>query len=416
MPRDKRFFDIIPPYFLKNKESAPFPENSNLFKRKVIIGGSILFTLIFIGLFCHFVLSKAKIEVYPKTEILNFREKITIDAGIDWANFSEKIIPGKIFEEIKDVQQEFPATDKTKKETRAKGTIKIYNEYNPPAPMTLVAQTRFLSETEKCFYSPKKIYIPKAKIQNKKIIPGQTEIEVIAMEPGKDYNISPAKFSIPGLAGTPYYFAVWGESFSPMKGGFIGETRKVSQNNLEEARDVLTKRALEESRLDLQNKISSEFILLDDAFFQEVIESSFSRQPDEEAESFNVKIRVKSKAMAFKKSSLLDFAKNYILSEISKDSVLKQLQPESLEISYSPQSIDLDSGKINLILDFSGKTFFNIVPRDLKQKIQGKSINEAILILMNDPGIKKVEIKPWPFWLKKIPEQMEKIEIELNLK
>jgi len=98
-------------------------------------------------------------------------------------------------------------------EYKATGIITIYNTYSS-SPQTLVKTTRFVSEGGKLFRTTKTIVVPGADASSGKIVPGSTTVEVIASEPGNEYNIGPSTFSIPGFKGTPKYLAFYGESFS----------------------------------------------------------------------------------------------------------------------------------------------------------------------------------------------------------
>ena len=204
--KSRKFFDIIPPEHEeaekrikllkveKNKEVKTNRIKLSL-KKKVIF---FILVFILISLFLNSTLSQARIEIWPVTEDLNFEEEIIIDAKSDEFNptlwLKNKVIPGKFFEEIKEDEQEFSASKEFEKEEKAKGKIKVFNKYNPPIPLALKAGTHFLSSDGKYFYCPERIYIPAAKIENKKIIPGSVEIEIIAKESGKEYNIGATTF------------------------------------------------------------------------------------------------------------------------------------------------------------------------------------------------------------------------------
>jgi len=131
-----------------------------------------------------------------------------------------------------------------------------------------------------------------------------------------------------------------------------------------------------------------------------------------EVESFNLQIKVKSEGLGFKKSDIEDFAKNCISLDIPEG---KKIQEESLEINYSSESINLESGEIVLNLDIKVKVYSDIDLTKLKKALLGKSFKEAEVFLKDLPQVTKVEIKSWPFLKKKIPEDINKIEIRLRI-
>jgi hypothetical protein len=418
---NKKFFDIFPP---KPKTSPSPPQKEEPLpsfeetkappiKRKktlkLLIG--LLGLLIMVGIFFNFLLSRVEIVIWPETETLNFKEKVTVDSKIGQLDLAGKTIPGKIFEDQKSASQQFSASGKTLKKTKAKGIIRVYNNYST-SPQILVKGTRFISDTGKLFRSTERVTIPGGSYEKSKLVPGYLDIEVEAAEAGPDYNIGPSTFSIPGFAGTPKYTAFYGKSFSPMEGGFLGEVSQILEKDLEEAKKVLTDRVKKESQEAIKNMASEDFVLLDEGISQEIIDASSLYPAGAEVEKFDFQVKIKSTAIGFKKSELENFVKEFIKLNAPAD---KRVQPESIKISYSPESINIKEGKINLNLDFSGKVFAEIDEISLKKSLAGKSLKEIQILLEEFPKIIKAQVKVFPFWLKKVPQQPEKIKIKLKI-
>ncbi len=370
-------------------------------KKGAISTSLFLVTLL---IFFHFFLAKTEIKIWPKTEIINLDEKVTADAKANQISSREKVIPGEIFEEQRSASQQFPTSGKALKETNAQGIIRVYNNYDLPQP--LVANTRFQPPLEKVLYfrAVKSVVIP-AK--------SYLDVEVKADRPGEDYNIAPSTFSIPGLAGLPQYYSVYGKSASAMTGGFKGEAPKLTEKDLQDAEKILMEKIENEIKSYLNSKTSDDFVILDGGIFQETVEASSSVQVGEQVESFNFNLKVKSKTISFKKSDLESLVKEIVNSKLQDAN--KKIQPEHLKIDYSLESADKNSGKIVLNLKISAKIYSDIDLISLKRNLFGKPIEETRVLLENQPQIDKVQIKVFPFWLKKNPGKDEKIQIKLNL-
>lgn len=410
----RKVIDIFPPKKFESRYQPPIQEKKKIEKEKLKFhfpkGRLILVLsfLILIGFICYFTLSKAEIEIWPETKIISFTEKIVVDSQNKttepafWIKNSS--IPGLLFEEEKEGSQEFSATGKILKEEKAQGTIRVYNNYH--LSQALVATTRFQPPLEKVFYfrTTKRIYIP-AK--------SYVDVEVIADRPGQDYNIGPSTFSVPGLAGLPQYYSVYGKSFSPMTGGFVGEVAQVTQEDLDKAKNTLSQSLFEEIKKSLNEKLSqNSFILLNEAQSQEIIEFRPSVEEEAEAEKFQTKVKVKFKALLFRETDLEKFAKEFILAQISED---EKIQADSLKIKYKAESIDLESGQIILNLEFSAKVYYDVDAINLKKVLRGKSLTETKFLLEDQPHITKVQVKFWPFWVNKVPKDIDKVEIKLNI-
>lgn len=409
----KKIFDIIPPkkesidsILVKKKDGLSKKREKIAFlsPKKLIF---LLIAFIFLGVFIHITFSKAEIEIWPEKELLSFEDNITINLNTKDSDFSNKIISGEIMEEEKEIVQEFSATGSVSK--KAKGIARVYNAYSTSSQV-LVATTRFVSASGKLFRTPKKIVIPGGHYEKGKLVPGQIDVEIIADQPGEDYNIEPTTFSIPGFAGSSKFTFFYAKSFSPMAGG--GIVAQVTEADLENAEKALLDSLKKETKKTLLLKAEPEYYLLEKTLKQEIIESSSSIQAETEAERFNYKVKLKSKALTFKKQNLRDFVKNTISSQISAD---KKLHNESVQISYSIQTINSEASKVNLSLDFSANIYPALDILAFKDALSDKLFDEAKVLLENQQEITAFQIELWPFWLKKIPKDTEKIDIEIKL-
>lgn len=404
---NKKIFDIIPPKKVEIEKKELTEEIIEETKKKKppffpFFKISILILLILTGGVFHFKWSRVEIEIWPETKTLNFDAKLTVDTKTDKPDFLSKVIPGQIFESEKVVSQNFSSSGKTLREERAQGTIRVYNNYH--LAQTLIVNTRFQPPLEKVLYfrTTKTITIP-AK--------SYLDVDVRADRPGDEYNIGPSTFSIPGLAGTPKYYSIYGKSFSPMTDGFRGEIKQATKEDLEGAKKTLLKKLEDESRDYLKTKISEDFVLLNEGITQEIIEATSSVPEGSQADSFDFNLKTKLKAILFKKSDLDNFAKEFVNLNLQETN--KKVQKE-LETNYSPELVNLEIGKIVLNLKISAKVYSEIDISSLKNNLSGKSLKEAQFSLGELSKISKYQIKPFPFWLNKIPENSEKVKIKLK--
>jgi len=408
----KKIFDIIPPKEgFKEKLLKPLPKRESevlIKKEKIksptpliikIIPISILLIIIAGGFF-YFSLAKAKIEIWPETKVSNLNVKITVDKLIKQIDILTKNIPGTIFETNEmNITQEFSSSGEIKK--KATGTIRVYNNYSSSS-IAFRASTRFMSDSGLVFQSEDKVVVPGK--------PGYIDVKVVAVEPGVNYNIGPATFSIPGLAGTPLYTYFYGKSLSPMVGGGTG--LKVLQEDLDKAKEILTEKALNNCQVALENKITQDFILLEDASECEVTDAFSPVKAGAEVENFIYTVKIKGRILSFKTQDIKKFAEDFILSKSPENNVVDDV---SLKMDYSVDSLDLNSGKMVISMQLEGKTYSNINQEIIKESLKDKSSKESELLLENQPEIKEASVKLWPFWANKVPDSLDKIEIRLNL-
>jgi len=365
------------------------------------------------AVYLFFKLPKADIQIWPKTDILSFKQTITADKTVDLNDLTNKVIPAQYLEEEKEDTQEFPATGSASNEGKATGTIKIYNKYDPPSPITLKVGTHFLSDSGKYFVTLQKVVVPAGKKQGGKIIQGSVDVKVQAAESGPSYNIKSAKFSVPKLSGTSYYYSIYAESSAEMAGGYTGKVKKVTDDDIQQAKNVLTKKLLDDAKNSLKGNISSDYILADGAISGETVSSSSSVKAGTVAENFTYKAKATARALIFKKSDLDKFAKDYIISQMPDS---KTLLEKSYSISYNPKTVDISGGKMILDIDFSSRIYQNIDRNSLIslfRSMTASQINDSVNNSFGDQ-VSKVKVNLWPFWVTKAPRNQKVINVELK--
>jgi len=424
----KKFFDIIPPNLAsdigtkvkdfivgektKKKGEKKVKRSTSLRLKRILISSGVFVVLLIIYL--YFKLASLDVGIWPKTELITFEQKITAEESINEIDLQNKKIPAQFIEEEKELWQEFPATGSSSKEGIAEGTIRVYNKYSPPKSFTLVAKTRFLSDSGKLFRAVSKINLPPAQVKNGKIIPSWVDVKVVAVESGEAYNIGPAKFSVPGLSGTPSYYSVYAESTNKMAGGYESKLKVVTAEDIDDAKNNLTQKLLNDTEEALKNKTSSsDLILFDNAITKDVIEASSSVKAGAEVDKFNYKIKVKISALVFKEPDLRKITKDYILSQISES---KTILEKSLDLNYVPETIDLKAGKMVLNLKISTKIYPIVDKQAMSLSFMGKSSNDISDIIYSELNqqVDRLKVNLWPFWVKKAPKKQNKIKIELN--
>jgi len=424
----KRFFDIIPPSQKKFQKETNLKEGAmrtrerkdfqNLegnktekkrpqFSFRFLILLGFVFLIVF-GFFINLFFSKTKIEIWPKTEEVVFRESIILSSNAQKIDLAGKIIPIRVFENEKAGKETFSCTGKGIKEKKAEGIIRVYNAFST-SPRVLIP-SRFVSAEGKLFWSQRKIVIPGARYEKGKLVPGYTDVKVVAAEPGQDYNIGPSTFSLPALAGTSLYTKIYAKSFSPMKGGFKGEISQLKKEDLEKAESILIEKLKKENREVLKKRIGEGFILPEEAIFEEILEKKFSVQENEECESFVAEIKINSVGLAFKEKDIEIFAKNIVFSNIPKD---KKILEKDLKVDYL--SLEKREGSENFILNIRIRALiFSDIDLDvLKKSLLGRKISEVKFFLENQPEIERINLNV-PLWKRKIPESLDKVDILLK--
>src|SRR3989344_2981693 len=430
----RKVFDIIPPKEQKEIVSPEKPPKKQAFAEKLIQPGKVVVSekapkaqiklnkkaiwwpaLTILVLVClagasYFLIKpKAEISIWPKKTPLVVETQVSV---IKNASQGGDIIAGEIKTQECSSSQEFPATGIKSLTTKASGTIRVYNAYST-SPQTLVATTRFVSDSGKLFRIPQKIVIPGAHYEGSKLIPGEVDTLVEAGEAGEEYNIGPSTFSLPAMAGTSRYTAFYAKSSSPMTGGSKSQTTQITDKDLSSAQESLTITALANCQKTLQASLSPEdYVLEEETLKAEIIESNPLTKAGQEVDKFTLNIKAKATALVFKKSDLESFAKTYIASKVPEG---KQLDNGSVAINYLPKDVDLTKGKIVLSVDISAEIYQTIDENSIKEAARSQRPEEVTVSLKRFPEIDKFQLRLWPFWANKSPFEIEGIAVKLRL-
>ncbi len=379
-----------------------------LSKKNLIIAGIVLVAIV--GLIFCFSLGKAEVVIYPKTETMEFTTEINLEEGAGFIDLESNKIPAQTFRREQEKEREFPTTKEEQVEKKAGGTIIIYNKYSSES-QTLVENTRFLSENGELFKTVETITVPGAKIVGGEIVPNSTNIEIKAAEPGEKYNIEATTFTIPGFKGTAKYDGFYGESTESMTGGIVGKVKVASNEDIQGAKEVLTEELKGIVNRELKEDILDELYVLEEATLVEVVESSASVESGDPVEKFKVKIKVSGKILAFNEEDAISLINSNLEENISEN---KTIIKDSIEINYKLNDINLSEGRARLVCEVKEDIAWKIDIDKIKQELSGKKEIDVREYLSSQPEIKSAKVIFWPFWVKKIPSDEEKIEVRLD--
>jgi hypothetical protein len=380
------------------------------FTKKRVIATFVILALIAGGFILYFVLPRAQIIINPKKEAIRFETEIRIDKNINSVNFSDNSVPGQVFQLEMEDSRKFPTTGEKEVEEKARGTIIVYNQYSSE-PQTLVKTTRFLSERGKLFRLVETVVIPGATIEEGEIIPSNREVEVIADEAGETYNIDASAFTIPGFEGTAKYDAFYGQSTEPMTGGAKGKMRVATEEDVEGGIEIVSVELKSKVQEQFRKKIPSDLKLLKDTQALEVTESGSTLEADEPGKEFLVTVKAKARALAFKEGDVFHLIEKNIEDKISENKILI---PSTIQVSYSNIGTDLAGGRADFSCQVEIEAAWRLDEEKFRNDLAGKDEIEVRKHLSSLSEIEGAKVIFWPFWVKRIPRNKDKIKIIID--
>ncbi|MEK7579746.1 MAG: hypothetical protein AAB469_00965 [Patescibacteria group bacterium] len=369
----------------------------------ILLGSAIVLFILIIAA----SLSKANVKIIPRKSDFSIDIPITISDQVSQSDAVYGIIPGKWIEAEKNFSKTFASTSEKNVFQKARGKVTIYNNFST-LPQSLVASTRLQTSEGFVFRIVYSLTVPGISKADGKTRPGQVEVEVAADRAGDEYNIEPSDFRIPGFLGTPKYKGFYAESFEKFSGGFTGLSNFVSKEQLEKAEEDARKEAEAAIRAELVSLVNLK--LLGGAADIQFEKTNDSVKVGDLGKEFKVSYKVKAAAVAFDEADISSFISQYV-----KNSQNILVIKDGLFIVYNQPALNKDKKELSLKLAASGKTILNIDKNRLALEISGKKKVDADAYLDNLNGIESAEILS-PFWLRKIPKNRDKIDIEIVVK
>lgn len=374
---------------------------------KVIVG-VLIFAVVLAGVVFGKVLPRAEVIIYPVREASNFSSEVLVDKNATTPDQGRGVIPGELLVSNHEAADDFLASGLQNVSSKARGTITIFNEFSSNPQIFI--PSRFQAEDGKIFWTVKSITVPGATITDGQTTPGKIEAEVIAAEPGDTFNIGPTQFRMPALRGTERYDKIYARSEKPMAGGKIGEAVVVSDQDLKNAFASL--RSKVSSSLGVfRTNLPKDLVLWDEAYNEEIVEETSTKKAGEPAERFGATLKVVARAVVFRESDLDELLDEEINSRLSEE---QTILPSSKEITFlKPPLVDYQAGTIFATLQVRADVIENLNTDAFKRAILKKNKEEIKQILPTFRGVERVEVRLWPFWVKRIPTNPERTKVSI---
>lgn len=369
---------------------------------------------IFLGM--RFLLPKATIIIHLNYQNEAISETLEANAGAAKIDSEKKIIPAVKEQQIVEKTGEFSATGSQalpgqpkENNGKAKGSVVIYNEFSSEN-QPLVVTTRLETEDGKIFRITKNTIVPgmtKLGSENK---PGAIEVEVVADNPGEEYNIDPAEFKIPGFKGGPKYEKFFAKSSKAMSGGAKSGPLSVSSQDIVKAKEKLFAEAKEEALSQLKKRLPAERKFFDEGAIAEIVSAESSVSPGTQAEKFSYTVKVSARVLAFSE----DDVKGLLKTKAEKEGRKAQAVYFEKPLNY----LLIESPKDENFVKCETKTDIRIAAEpdlaNFKKGSLGKDYTELETLIKSYPSIQKADVNFWPFYVKRIPMNEKRVRIEIE--
>lgn len=358
--------------------------------------------ILFLFFLFSVVFAETTVTVYPKTAPISIDDTYT--ASLD---DSEDAVGYSVVSAEEAVELSATSSGSEYREEVASGQITIYNDYSSQ-DIRLVPNTRFETEDGLIYRTRKVVVVPGQTSQG----PGTVTATVYADEPGSEYNVSQADFSIPGFNGTAYEGSVYAESNTAIDGGVAREVPVVASST----RQILEEQAADQLQNQLRNQLKEElpdgFVIYDNGTF---FTTSISSNGDETNVSNDTTLTVTGQlqAIAFDGGQLSSYLATDYSNDVSPEASVRiqNLEDFSFEIQ-NRDDFDLSSdNSFQFSLSGDSQIVWQYDERALVRDLRGLQKDRLNEVLDNYDSVQEAEVVTRPFWKRTLPSEASEITV-----
>jgi hypothetical protein len=404
---------IIPQGTFRLNRESTLSVRTHLGNKSLLITilASVFFLIILSGLIlAYWYLPRASIVIFAKPQILEKDFTVKLDPTKTNVDKGSLTLPGRKVEVSGEGEKEISTTGTKLIGEKARGEIVIYNRTSKEK--TFVEGTESIGPSGLKFTLDEKVVVASESAGSDYVkVPGKATVKVTAFSIGSESNLaSGSEFTIGNFARTDFI----ARNESSFSGGTSREVQVVAKNDQEKVLADLEKELKQKATDELASKLSSQEKLVDDSLTSQIVEKTFDKKIDEEANTLKLKLKLKISALSFSEDDFKQLIGEEIQKLVPPDF---EYDPEQTETSFQLKE---SSAKI---ITFTASFKAKLVPKfnleEIKNNLAGKKPMIGQTYLGNLSNVESFEAKispKFPGQIATFPRVANRINIEIKLK
>jgi hypothetical protein len=355
------------------------------------------------------VLPRATITITLKEYPVSLEMPVVVSVDTPEVVFEGGVlsIPGELLTAEKNIQVTHPAGGREEVRRKAEGKITIYNEFSSE-PQKLVARTRFETPEGVVFRLREAVTVPGARVVDGGAQRSSIEVEVIADEAGTEFNIGPiARWTIPGFAGDPRFDGFYGETTESMTGGFVGERAVPTDEEIEAAKEKARAHILDVLEVEMGVLLLSDFEVLEESTQFKVLKEEVF-ETEGAADTFTIHTEATLGQFVFRRSDVVDELLRTARLDIPEDGVFAA---RDTSLAYEDTVVDVETGAFSFTARGTAVFVAELDTEALGPELIGEDEEAVKQIVFALPGLMRAHVSLWPFWVRRVPNDLKKIKI-----
>lgn len=355
----------------------------------------VIVALLILGGVVYFVLPRATVSLEVRSDLFAHKFKLILADEQDKSAAGKNVFTGRFIEVTKEVIQTFPATGSRNEGNEASGTITVYNY--TASLKGLIEDTRFVSPDGLVFRIQDDVLVGPARGST----PGRAQAKVVADEGGTAGNLAAGtKFTIPGLGSTGIDL-VYGQSDTPFTGGTDDEVKIVTEEDIEAARESVSKTGFLDIEAELAEQVGRHEELVLPLIQNDIIDSLPSVAAGAERETFDLKAQIRSWTLLPERDQLSGIIYNTVEAITPSGQAVTPQTLASARVEIDTADFLLHT--IDFTVDLDGLIAPDLDQLELVGSLANRSVSNAESLLNSVPDVISHKITLWPFWVSRLP-------------
>ncbi len=368
--------------------------------------GFIALALIVLVLLVLVVLPSATVTVFAKSQNVSRDLDVMADVKAQSTQSSVLTVPAVAVNESKSTADTFQVNGKKEVGSKSEGRISIYNLTGQPMALKASTTTLTIGNKAYVFKQDQGSVRPVSSATD----PNAPVADIVATEGGESFNVpAGTRMEITNQAFGSQPQRLFAKTVTQVVGGSSRFISVVSKEDLDNAQRDLVKRTVEGINANLAgNNVN----LVEGAYSVNVESFTPDQAEGAETQSFSAELKVNIAGLAFDELALKNMVRQRLLTTLGSNQKLQDVNQDS--VIYQIKNLDVQNGLMQLAIHYESQSKPTLDAADLKNKIAGKSRQEASDLILANPEIDRVEITVQPAWQGGLPRFAGKINLEVK--
>ncbi len=299
---------------------------------------------------------------------------------------------------VTDTQTYLPAGDGLQEVIgTARGTVTLHNDTG--ADQTLVRTTRLLAPDGTLFRIDKQVNVPAR---------GTVTAPVYADKPGKEGDMAPTKFTIPGLYPEKQKLV-----YATSEKGFSGGSSRVAaigQADIDRAATELRARLEGGAKAQLRSQAGAE--LGGESYSIDVVSQKSSVEPGTQAGSFDLTLSLRVVGAFYDKAGVQDLASRALFQALPAGKRFAEVNAAGLQTTVEKVNLKEEKANVRVYLDGRAIPSASAAALDAA-RFAGMTADEVKKTLKDEGVATEVEVKFTPAFIRRVPRLKDHITVEI---